>query len=94
MVEALKEVADALGASIGQVALAWVTGRPGVTSTILRTRTVEQLEDKLRRARLKLAREHSRVSTRCPTRGWGSPAQIDPVAAHLLDEAVRISRSS
>jgi aryl-alcohol dehydrogenase (NADP+) len=31
-----------------EVALAWVTGRPGVTSTILGARTVEQLETNLR----------------------------------------------
>ena len=33
---------------MAEVALAWVTNRPGVTSTILGARTLEQLEDNLR----------------------------------------------
>jgi aryl-alcohol dehydrogenase (NADP+) len=36
------------------VALAWVTQRPGVASTILGTRTVEQLDDNLGAANVKL----------------------------------------
>ena len=54
VVDAVREIADALGASMAQVALAWVTGRPGVTSTILGTRTLEQLDDNLAAARLEL----------------------------------------
>jgi aryl-alcohol dehydrogenase-like predicted oxidoreductase len=54
VVDAVREIADAHGASMAQVALAWVTGRPGVTSTILGTRTVEQLDDNLGAARLEL----------------------------------------
>jgi aryl-alcohol dehydrogenase-like predicted oxidoreductase len=53
-VDAVREIAGALGASMAQVALAWVTRRPGVTSTILGTRTVEQLDDNLGAARLEL----------------------------------------
>jgi aryl-alcohol dehydrogenase-like predicted oxidoreductase len=54
VVDAVKEIADAHGASMAQIALAWVTQRPGVTSTILGTRTVEQLEDNLAAAQLAL----------------------------------------
>jgi aryl-alcohol dehydrogenase-like predicted oxidoreductase len=57
VVDAVREIADAHGASMAQVALAWVTGRPGVTSTILGTRTVEQLDDNLGAARLELEPE-------------------------------------
>ena len=32
---------------MAEVALAWVTNRPGVTSTILGARTLEQLDDNL-----------------------------------------------
>jgi len=32
---------------MAQVALSWVTNRPGVTSTLLGARTMEQLEDNL-----------------------------------------------
>ena len=57
VVDAVKEIADAHGASMAQVALAWVTGRPGVSSTILGTRTVEQLDDNLGAAQLELEPE-------------------------------------
>jgi len=47
IVEAVQRIADERGVSMAQVALAWVTNRPGVTSTILGARTREQLEDNL-----------------------------------------------
>ena len=47
VVEAVSGVADALGASMAQVALRWVTDRPTVSSTILGVRTMQQLEDNL-----------------------------------------------
>jgi aryl-alcohol dehydrogenase-like predicted oxidoreductase len=57
VVDAVREIAEVHGASMAQVALAWVTRRPGVTSTILGTRTVEQLDDNLGAARLELEPE-------------------------------------
>jgi aryl-alcohol dehydrogenase (NADP+) len=39
---------------MAEVALAWVTARPAVSSTILGARTVKQLEANLRAARLHL----------------------------------------
>lgn len=47
VVDAVREVADASGASMAQVALAWVAAQPAVTSVILGARTVEQLDDSL-----------------------------------------------
>ena len=40
--------------SMAEVALAWVTARPAVTSTILGARTLSQLEANLRSAQLEL----------------------------------------
>jgi aryl-alcohol dehydrogenase-like predicted oxidoreductase len=57
VVDAVREIADAHGASTAQVALSWVTRRPGVTSTILGTRTLEQLDDNLGAAQLELEPE-------------------------------------
>jgi len=42
---------------MAEVALAWVTDRPGVTSTILGARTLEQLETNLAAADLHLSAE-------------------------------------
>jgi aryl-alcohol dehydrogenase (NADP+) len=47
VIDALQQVADAHGASLSQVALAWLGSRPAVTSVILGARTVEQLNDNL-----------------------------------------------
>ena len=54
VIDAVSEIADAVGASMAQVALAWVTGRRGVSSTILGTRTVEQLDDNIGAAGVEL----------------------------------------
>ncbi len=48
ILDALREVAGALGRSPAQVAVAWATRRPGVTSTLLGATTRGQLEDTLR----------------------------------------------
>ncbi|BEP14183.1 aldo/keto reductase [Acidothermaceae bacterium B102] len=53
-IEAVQDVAEQRGVSMAQVALAWVSGRPSVTSTILGARTLEQLEDNLGAADLVL----------------------------------------
>jgi aryl-alcohol dehydrogenase-like predicted oxidoreductase len=47
IIDAVQQVAEARGTTMAAVALAWVTNRPGVTSTILGARTLEQLEDNL-----------------------------------------------
>ncbi len=47
VVEGLEPIAEKHGASIAQVALAWVRDMPGVTSPIIGPRTMEQLEDNL-----------------------------------------------
>ncbi len=54
VIDAVQKVAGDRGVSMAEIALAWVTDRPGVTSTILGARTVEQLESNLRAAGLRL----------------------------------------
>jgi aryl-alcohol dehydrogenase-like predicted oxidoreductase len=57
VVDAVQKVAEDRGVSMAEVALAWVTGRPAVTSTILGARTLSQLETNLRAADLTLTAE-------------------------------------
>jgi aryl-alcohol dehydrogenase-like predicted oxidoreductase len=59
VIEAVGRIAEARGVSMSQVALAWVTDRPAVTSTILGARTLEQLEDNLRSVDLRLSEEET-----------------------------------
>lgn len=55
VVDALREVAEELGATPAQTALAWLLTRPGVTSPIFGVRSVEQLEQILPAVELKLS---------------------------------------
>ncbi len=54
VIDAVQKVAEDRGVSMAEIALAWVTGRPGVTSTILGARSVSQLQTNLRAAGLHL----------------------------------------
>jgi aryl-alcohol dehydrogenase-like predicted oxidoreductase len=54
VIEAVRAIATARDASMAEVAVAWVTARPGVTSTILGARTLAQLQANLRAADLRL----------------------------------------
>ncbi|MCA9676403.1 MAG: aldo/keto reductase [Myxococcales bacterium] len=47
LLEVMERVAGELDTTVARVALAWVQGRPGVTSTIIGARTLDQLEDNL-----------------------------------------------
>src|SRR5262249_4635215 len=55
VIEALREIAAALDVPMSQVALRWVADRPGVVSTVLGARTLEQLRDNLATADLELS---------------------------------------
>jgi aryl-alcohol dehydrogenase-like predicted oxidoreductase len=54
VIDAVQKIAEERGVSMAEVALAWVTARPAVSSTILGARTVAQLEANLRAAGLRL----------------------------------------
>ncbi len=55
--EALEAFVSERGESMSAVALAWVLQRPGVTSPIIGSRTLEQLEDNLTAIDVKLTKE-------------------------------------
>ncbi len=54
-VDVLVDIADAHGVSPARVALAWLLGRPGITSVVVGARTDEQLADNLAAAELELS---------------------------------------
>jgi aryl-alcohol dehydrogenase-like predicted oxidoreductase len=59
VIDAVQRIAEQRGVSMAEVALSWLTDRPGVTSTILGARTVDQLEANLRAAGLHLTAEET-----------------------------------
>jgi len=58
VIDAVQAVAEETGASMSQVALAWLVDRPAVSSVILGARTIEQLDDNLAAADLELDDDH------------------------------------
>jgi aryl-alcohol dehydrogenase-like predicted oxidoreductase len=67
VVDEAEAIAGERGATIAQVALAWLLGEPGVVAPIVGPRTFEQLEDLLGAADLRLtAEERERLSAVAP----------------------------
>jgi aryl-alcohol dehydrogenase-like predicted oxidoreductase len=59
VIDAVREMAEARGLSMAQIALAWLVDRPTVTSVILGARTVAQLDDNLAAVGLHLTAEET-----------------------------------
>jgi aryl-alcohol dehydrogenase-like predicted oxidoreductase len=59
IIEAVVAVAEGRGCSPAQVALAWLLGRPGVTSLVIGARTEAQLADNLGAAEVTLSAEET-----------------------------------
>ena len=57
VIEAVRKVAEGRGASMAQVAIAWVLARPAVSAVILGARSLEQFTDNLAAADLGLSPE-------------------------------------
>jgi aryl-alcohol dehydrogenase-like predicted oxidoreductase len=57
IVEVLVDIAEERGVSAARVALAWLLGRPGVSTVVVGARTEEQLADNLAAADLELSAE-------------------------------------
>jgi len=55
IVDAMRPIAEAHGASVARVALAWLLQRKGVMSVIVGAKTIEQLDDNLAAAKLTLS---------------------------------------
>jgi aryl-alcohol dehydrogenase-like predicted oxidoreductase len=57
LLDEIEKIAREQGTTSARVALAWVQGRPGVTSTIIGARTLAQLEDNLASGDVRLSPE-------------------------------------
>jgi aryl-alcohol dehydrogenase-like predicted oxidoreductase len=57
-VQRLRPIAEELGATTAQLALAWVLRRPEVSSSIVGVTRPEQLEENVRASELELKPEH------------------------------------
>jgi aryl-alcohol dehydrogenase-like predicted oxidoreductase len=75
-VEEVRAVAGELGATPPQVAIAWLLAQPGVTAPIIGPRTLEQLEDLLPAADLRLSAEQLERLSRWTAPPLGYPQRM------------------
>jgi NDP-hexose C3-ketoreductase / dTDP-4-oxo-2-deoxy-alpha-D-pentos-2-ene 2,3-reductase len=71
-----RAIADRLGATVPQVAIAWLLSRPAVVAPIVGPRTLEQLDDLLPAAHLNLSQEDAAELDRI----WPGPGGVAPEA--------------
>ena len=76
IIDAMSAIAHEVDASPSQVALAWLLGRPQVTSVIFGVRSMAQLEDNLRAADVKLSPEQVKRLDDASTFELGYPYQF------------------
>jgi aryl-alcohol dehydrogenase-like predicted oxidoreductase len=51
----MRPIAQVHGVSVAQIALAWLLGRPAVTTVIIGAKTVEQLDDNIASIKVRLS---------------------------------------
>jgi aryl-alcohol dehydrogenase-like predicted oxidoreductase len=78
VIDELQRIAGQLDTTVARVALAWVQGRPGVSSTILGARTLAQLDDNLKALEIKLSAEQSAALDKLTTPTLNFPAEYLP----------------
>jgi aryl-alcohol dehydrogenase-like predicted oxidoreductase len=83
VIEALQRIAGQLDTTVARVALAWVQGRPGVSSTIIGARTVAQLNDNVQALDVKLTAEQTAKLDELTTPTLDFPASILSMAGML-----------
>jgi len=58
LLDIMETIAKELGTTVPRIALSWLQHRPGVTSTIIGARTMEQLDDNIGALDVKLTSDH------------------------------------
>jgi aryl-alcohol dehydrogenase-like predicted oxidoreductase len=94
LVDELQHVAEQLDTTVARVAIAWVQGRPGVTSTIIGARTLAQLEDNLKALDVTLASEHVAKLDELTKPTLGFPAEFAPLFPMLQHGGTTINGES
>jgi aryl-alcohol dehydrogenase-like predicted oxidoreductase len=78
IVDELGIIAKAHQSTVARVALAWVQAQPGVTSTIIGARRLEQLEDNLKALELRLSAEEFGRLDELTKPTFGFPQNMQP----------------
>jgi aryl-alcohol dehydrogenase-like predicted oxidoreductase len=83
VIDTVNEIAREIGVSPAAVALAWVRGRPGITSTLIGARRMDQLEANLTALDLTLSPEHEARLTEVSLPRLNFPAANNAALARL-----------
>ncbi len=99
IIEVMAEIAEVHSVSIAQIALAWVRMQPGVTTTIIGARRMDQLEDNLKSVEIELSADELQrldaVSALGPEYpGWMVNMPIDRYPGSSLEDRVQALRDS
>jgi aryl-alcohol dehydrogenase-like predicted oxidoreductase len=84
-VDEARAIAEELGATVPQVALAWLLAQPGVTAPIIGPRTLQQLDDLLPAADLRLSAEQVERLGR-----WTAPAPGYPQRMNIEQNGIDV----
>ncbi|MEV4601294.1 aldo/keto reductase [Amycolatopsis sp. NPDC049253] len=84
VIDVVVGIAKELGVSPAAVALAWVQGRPGITSTLIGPRRVEHLTENLAALELKLSAEQVAALDEVSAPQLNFPAELNRGMAPLL----------
>ena len=87
VIDTLNEVAREAGVSSAAVALAWIRGRPGITSTLVGARRLEQLEANLDALSLTLTDAHRAALDEVSTPTLNFPSENNRTLARTLQFA-------
>ena len=90
IVDELVRTAAYLGTTPAAVALAWVQAKPGVTSTIIGARTMEQLEQNLAGLDVRLGPEQVAALDRLSAPSLGFPAGFLQAASTIMHSGVTV----
>jgi aryl-alcohol dehydrogenase-like predicted oxidoreductase len=91
IIDVLQKVAKELDSTVARVALAWVQGQPGVASTIIGARTLEQLDNNLGALDLKLTPQQVAALDEVSKPALNFPASILQIAPMLMHPGLTVN---
>jgi len=89
VVDVMRGIASAHGASVAQVALAWVLAKPAVTSVIIGARNLKQLDDNIGAVDLQLSADDVKALDEVSTLPLPYPAWMDSLGSDRRPGEVR-----
>ncbi len=94
VVEVLVKIAGELNTTPSRVALAWLIARPGVGSTIIGARAVQQLEDNLGALELQLSPQHVAALDKASQPALNFPAGFLKLAPFFMHPGLTVNGES